>query len=125
MGINDGANILGTLYNEVTLDQVKEYLKVDFEEDDLLITGMIAAAQEFIYNYTESTTYFASGIPYSFTIALLTLVSHWYEQRMVIGEYSALVNELPWVFTGILNFYRGQNVGDDITRLGEPNWGVN
>jgi uncharacterized phage protein (predicted DNA packaging) len=67
----------------VTLDEVKQWLRVDFIEDDELLTTLINAAEMYLKN--------ATGITYDSTNHLaklfcMTLISDWYENREMIGK---------------------------------------
>lgn len=62
----------------VTLEEIKNYLRVDYEDDDIFITTLIETAEEYLYN--------ATGNRYSSTnkLAVLyckTLVYEWYKDR--------------------------------------------
>jgi uncharacterized phage protein (predicted DNA packaging) len=59
------------------LQRVKDYLKVDYDDDDLLLSGFIAAAKEYLSN---------SGVPERpdselYNIVILMLVALFYENR--------------------------------------------
>jgi uncharacterized phage protein (predicted DNA packaging) len=67
----------------VSLDEVKTWLRVDFSEDDALITTLINAAEEYLKN--------ATGITFDATnhlakIFCMTLIADWYENREMIGK---------------------------------------
>ncbi len=109
-----GGDAHGIFYNELTLDMVKDYLKVDYEEDDNLLRMMLAGAQSFIFNYTDQQLLLQRGIPYSFTIACLAIISHWYENRQISTDLPNMQNELKWVFTGTLDFYRGHMLEETV-----------
>jgi uncharacterized phage protein (predicted DNA packaging) len=69
----------------VSLDEVKNWLRIDFSEDDALLTTLISAAEEYLKN--------ATGITYDSTNHLaklfcMTLISDWYENREMIGKAS-------------------------------------
>jgi uncharacterized phage protein (predicted DNA packaging) len=67
----------------VSLDEVKTWLRVDFTDDDALLTTLINAAEQYLKN--------ATGITYDSTNHLaklfcMTLISDWYENREMIGK---------------------------------------
>ena len=67
----------------VSLDEVKSWLRVDFNDDDALITMLIDAAELYLKN--------ATGITYDSTNHLaklfcMTLISDWYENREMVGR---------------------------------------
>lgn len=110
-------NLSSRTLNELDLPFVKEYLKVDFEEDDMLIETIIVAAQsyvqtvlgfkvnEFILNSEE--------IPVELTIAALMLISHWYDQRQ-IQTVGTLGVEISFSVGALLDAHRNHLKPDNI-----------
>lgn len=85
----------------VTLEQAKEYLRIDEDliEDDELISSLIEAATD----YMEQTT----GKKYSdnsqlYVLAVKMLVAHWYENRNIFSTKTN-VNNLPHSIETIIN----------------------
>ncbi|WP_031405275.1 head-tail connector protein [Geobacillus vulcani] len=69
----------------VSLDEVKNWLRIDFSEDDTLLTTLIKAAETYLKN--------ATGVEYDENNHLaklfcMTLISDWYENREMIGKAS-------------------------------------
>jgi uncharacterized phage protein (predicted DNA packaging) len=67
----------------VTLEEAKNWLRVDFSDDDALITTLINAAEEYLKN--------ATGVEFNENNHLaklfcMTLISDWYENREMIGK---------------------------------------
>ena len=62
----------------ITLKETKEYLRVDGDEEDTLITSLIAAAQEYLKNATGKTFENTNELARLFC---LVLVVDWYESR--------------------------------------------
>lgn len=67
----------------VSLDEVKNWLRIDFSEDDTLLTTLISAAEEYLKN--------ATGITYDSEnhlakLLCMTLIADWYENREMIGK---------------------------------------
>lgn len=95
---------------DLDLSTVKEYLRVDFTEDDQMISIMIYAAKSFIQSYLNRkfTEWTDAGleIPDEFTIACLAIVAHWYETRQVAADKFQTKEELPYVFSGLLDMHR-------------------
>lgn len=63
----------------MTLEEIKVFLKVDHEEEDMFIQGLQLSAEEYLSN---------AGIKKDYTkelykLAIKILVSHWYENRAV------------------------------------------
>lgn len=72
----------------VTLEEAKNWLRVDSEEDDILIQSLIKAAESYLKN--------ATGIEYDNTNELaklfcLVLIVDWYDDREMVGEASEKV----------------------------------
>lgn len=79
----------------VTLEKIKNYTRIDTDEDDQLLEILISAAQEFLENATgkkyplldENGNEIESKLA---EIFVAQLVAYWYEQRnpleMKIGE---------------------------------------
>ncbi|WP_338841842.1 head-tail connector protein [Paenibacillus glucanolyticus] len=66
----------------MNLQYVKDYLRVDYDEDDLLITGFIAGAKEYLRG---------AGVPEQqrnelYNIVVLMLVALFYENREVTDK---------------------------------------
>lgn len=64
------------------LENVKEYLRVDGDHDDKTLGLLIDSAKEYLFNAgvkeRDSKTY---------TLAIIMLVTHWYENReQVVGQ---------------------------------------
>ena len=72
----------------VTLEEARNWLRVDSEEDDILIHSLIKAAESYLKN--------ATGIEYDNTNELaklfcLVLIVDWYDDREMVGEASEKV----------------------------------
>ncbi|MED5042397.1 head-tail connector protein [Geobacillus stearothermophilus] len=75
----------------VSLDEVKTWLRVDFTDDDALLTTLISAAEQYLKN--------ATGITYDSTNHLaklfcMTLIADWYENREMVGRASDQVRPI-------------------------------
>ncbi len=67
----------------VSLDEVKTWLRVDFTDDDALLTTLISATEQYLKN--------ATGIEYDSSNNLaklfcMVLISDWYENREMVGK---------------------------------------
>ena len=80
----------------VTLVEIKEYLRIDSEEEDTLLAGLLLAAKEHCENYLQAGL--PSEVPTPVKQALFILVGHFYEQRA--GE------DIPKVVYVLLSPYR-------------------
>lgn len=72
------------------LQELKNYLRVDFEDDDPLIQSLQVAAEQYITN---------AGITKDYTmelykLAVKLLVGHWYDNREVVGQAQKLAYSL-------------------------------
>lgn len=66
----------------LTLEEAKNYMRVDFDDDDALITGMIASAQQFcidVARVEDADAFAASGD--TARIAVLYATAYMYEHR--------------------------------------------
>lgn len=72
----------------VTVEQAKQYLRVDHDEDDDLIESLIIAAREWAETYTEKTWLDNEETPVRVKQAILMLVADMYENReaQIIGQ---------------------------------------
>lgn len=96
---------------EIDLDIVKNYLRIDFDDvdNDKILNIIITSAKSFVQSYLNWKFTDAEEVPAEITIALLAIVEHWYKNRGVMSEEST-ASELPYVFSGILNMHRTPNV---------------
>ena len=71
----------------ITLEETKEYLRVDGDEEDNLITSLINTAEEYLKNSTGKTFDSTNNLARLFC---LVLVVDWYENRTLgagkVGE---------------------------------------
>ncbi len=75
----------------ITLNEVKQYSRIDVEDDDELLKTMIVAAEKYLKNATgkEYPETDEQGIQMDYSlekIYLQLLITHWYEQRSPIGK---------------------------------------
>ena len=80
----------------ITLTEAKEYLRIDSEEEDTLLAGLLLAAKEHCENYLQAAL--PSEVPTPVNQAMLILIGHFYEQRA--GE------DIPKVVYVLLSSYR-------------------
>ena len=74
----------------ITLEEVKEYARIDIDEDDALLETMITAAEEYLKNATgkeyPETDENGSKINYMLEkVYLQLLIAYWYEKRTPAG----------------------------------------
>ena len=80
----------------LTLTEIKEYLRIDDEEENSLLTALLSAAISHSENYLQAPM--PSETPTPVKQALLILIGHFYEQRA--GE------DIPNVVYVLLSPYR-------------------
>jgi uncharacterized phage protein (predicted DNA packaging) len=96
----------------VSLDEVKNWLRIDFNEDDALLTTLIGAAEEYLQN--------ATGVGYDETNNLaklfcMTLIADWYENRDMIGKASDQVRPIIQSILTQLTYSYGGDSGESGT----------
>lgn len=67
----------------VTLDELKAWSRVDFDDDDALLESLGTAAREFIEQAT-GRTYTNGDVPERAKTAIMGLVAHWYDHREAV-----------------------------------------
>jgi len=80
----------------LTLMEIKEYLRIDGEEENSLLTALLSAAISHSENYLQAPLPIETPTPVK--QALLILIGHFYEQRA--GE------DIPNVVYVLLSPYR-------------------
>jgi uncharacterized phage protein (predicted DNA packaging) len=63
----------------VTVDEAKAHLRVDHDEEDAYLDGLIAKAQAVAEDYCRVS--FSDEAPEPVRLAVLLMVSHYYENR--------------------------------------------
>jgi uncharacterized phage protein (predicted DNA packaging) len=80
------------------LEEVKNYLRIDGSEDDMLLTSFITAAKQYIYG---STGVYVDDTDQLHLLALKILISHWYDNREPVGKADNLAFSLESIVTQI------------------------
>ena len=80
----------------LTLEETKEYLRIDSNNEDILIASLITVAKEHCENYLQASL--PEEVPMPVKQALLILIGHFYEERA--GE------SIPNVVYVLLSPYR-------------------
>ena len=75
----------------ISLEEVKQYARIDIDEDDQLLETLIIAAEEYLKNATgkEYPETDGDGNKNNYElekIYLQLLIAHWYEQRSISGN---------------------------------------
>ena len=83
---------------EISLDEIKVYLKIDSYEEDDLLTDLKDVSECYLEdagikkNYNKAT----------YKICVLMLISHYYANRNVVVEGTKYVEEIPYGVTNIM-----------------------
>jgi uncharacterized phage protein (predicted DNA packaging) len=72
----------------VTLDEAKQWLRVDTNDDDVLIQSLIASSEQYLKEATGVTYDNKNELAKLFC---LTLISDWYENREMVGKASDVI----------------------------------
>lgn len=102
-------DLLAKKITEIDLPFTKEYLKVDFEDDDNLLTTLIVASRSYIqtmlgFNVTDEWST-VEEIPAELTVACLMIIAHWYDQRQV-QTVGTLGDEIKFAVTAIVEAHK-------------------
>lgn len=74
----------------MNIEDMKQYLRIDDDSDDLLLDGLVFAAKNYMSNAGVQEK--SENDLYDLSIKLL--VSHWYENREVTGTANKLAFSL-------------------------------
>lgn len=77
------------------LREIKDFLRIDFDEDDDYILSLKSAAESYLKNAGIVVSYSNS----LYILAIKLLVSHWYENREVIGNDKKMAYSLCNIIT--------------------------
>ena len=95
---------------ELDIDLVKDYLRIDHNDDDEFLTIVLVSARSYIQSYLNQKFEDFDEVPDEFTIACLAICAHWYENRQVQSESTGKgMKELGYIFSGILDLHRNWN----------------
>lgn len=90
---------------DLTLDDLKKYLRVEYSYDDEWLEVILASAKSFIQNRMKvKFEEFGDDLPQEFTIACLSLCSHWYKNKAI--EKDANSKEISFIFSSIIDLHR-------------------
>jgi uncharacterized phage protein (predicted DNA packaging) len=102
-------DLLAKKITEIDLPFTKEYLKVDFPDDDRLLETLIVAARSYVqtilgFNVNDEWDT-VEEIPAELTVACLMIIAHWYDQRQV-QTVGTLGDEIKFAVTAILEAHK-------------------
>lgn len=84
------------------LQEIKEYMRLDEDYDDLLIQTLITSAETYLLNAGVKIDYADNEL---YRLAIKMLVLHWYENREVIGDAKKLSFSLDSIITQLIYCY--------------------
>ena len=92
----------------IEIDFVKNYLKVDFTEDDELIKMLIEISKSYIETEIGKQLTDFEELPKQIELAMLLLISYWYEERtaMSVVKNKTLSTEVKYGVSSILNPFK-------------------
>lgn len=72
------------------LDELKEYLRIDGDDENALLERLVHAAENYLTNAGIKPNYCSD----LYKLAITMLVSHWYENRIIehSGRYTAKIS---------------------------------
>lgn len=97
----------------MTLETIKEYLKIDGTDEDVLLTSLISAAEGFIQKTTGKTrvktgvdesglpTYAAISTDELYNTCVKLMIAHWFENRAV--QATTQLNDFSFSATALIN----------------------
>lgn len=104
------------------LDTVKNWIRVEHEEDDDIIELLIAAADSFIESYlNRDLDSFENGYPKEIDVAKLYTVQQWYDQGAITTFTKGEKAGLDFAFTMLLDRHRFRK----FAFLGYPSLDIN
>lgn len=74
----------------LTVEEVKEFLKIEHDEENMFIRTLISASEEYMKNATGNTFDSNNNLARLFC---MVLISDWYENRDYIGKASEKVRD--------------------------------
>lgn len=97
------------MYMIVTLEEAKLYLRIDGNEDDILLDTLIAAAEEYIKNATGKEFDNSSRLA---KLLCLVLITDWYENRAQTDKISEKYRFTVQTILGQLKYRPEEEAGD-------------
>lgn len=99
------------LAKDININLMKSYLRIDFDDDDddRMLIMMLGAGKSLAKSYLRYSEEEWQNTPNEITIAVLAIVEHWYKNRGILTE-DITKQELPFVFSGILDIHRNWEV---------------
>lgn len=97
----------------LTLEQAKAHLAQTLDDDDDLITRLIAAAQNHVEDWIgyEVEERYPDDVPPALVHGVALLTAHWYENREA-SLVGVSAQPLPFALQDIINDYRDWSFGE-------------
>ena len=83
----------------ISVEDVKAYLKIPFDDEDVLLETFVETAKEYVIDYLNHDL---EGTKRE-NLAGLYLVAYWYENRNLISTGNTIPKELPFTVKNLLN----------------------
>ncbi len=87
--------------SNLPLEFVKDYLRIDYDSDDVEIGIYIKASQDYIRKYIGAND--TDELDFNLLIPILSLIAYCYENKTVIIPKANVISP---IFSGILNIER-------------------
>lgn len=81
----------------LTLEETKQFLRIDNNNEDMLISTLILSAEEYLFNATGKTFDASNNLAKLFC---LVLISEWYENRELMAN--RIGEKVRYVITSML-----------------------
>ncbi|WP_064692005.1 head-tail connector protein [Rhizobium aegyptiacum] len=89
----------------VALDEAKDHLRIGFTSDDVYVSSLIEAAEDYVQSIGVT---FASPLQPAVRHAVLLIVSHFYNNREAVT--AAGIDAMPFGVNALLQPFREQSV---------------
>ena len=91
--------------SDITLEDLKQHLRIDFEDDDLYIMSLLDVAKSYIKNYTGLNEDKINTIDELSSVALM-IVADLYENRTTTGNSSYKTGDsINKIYDSMLNLH--------------------
>lgn len=90
--------------SEVTLDMLKNYIRIDTDEEDVFIQGILIAAKCYVKNYTGLTDQMLD-LNEDLTMAVFILCADMYDNRAATDGNTKTKTKVSFVLDSILGMH--------------------
>lgn len=91
----------------ISLDEAKQHLRVDGDDEDTLIQGYVDAAVQYCLDHCNRTVT-PPGAELVFKQAALLVLGHWYRNRMAVS--AGALSEPPHAVSALISRHRLWNI---------------